>query len=90
MCFKNADYIIKRLNKEGIHAWRHPNSMTVVFPCPSDTVCKKHKLAPTQNMAHIIAMPHHRNPSSFDQVIEDLIEDHREKDKNSPPSTISY
>ena len=41
-------------------------------------------------MAHIIAMPHHRNPSSFDQVIEDLIADHREKNKNSPSDAITY
>jgi histidine decarboxylase len=53
-----ADYAISALAKHGVEAWRHKNSITVVFPRPADAVMKKWILAPRKGIGHIITMPH--------------------------------
>ena len=47
-----AEYAVKEFNRYGISAWRHRNSVTAVFPRPSQEVFKKWQIA------HIITMPH--------------------------------
>lgn len=81
-CFANADYVIGRLKEAGIDAWRHKNSITVVLPCPSEAVWKKHCLAPSNGVAHIITTAHHNaDRSSFDSLINDVIADHKANHK---------
>lgn len=53
-----ADYCIARLQARGIPAWRHPNSITVVFPNPGPEVISRWQMAPSGDVAHLIAMPH--------------------------------
>jgi len=53
-----ADYTIAAFAKHGIKAWRHPNSVTVVFPRPADAVIRNWQIAPSGDIAHIITMPH--------------------------------
>ena len=53
-----AHYAVERFNEVGIPAWRNKNSFTVVFPRPSDEVIRKWQIAPNQDIAHIITMPH--------------------------------
>jgi histidine decarboxylase len=53
-----ADYAIAALAKYGVDAWRHKNSITVVFPRPADAVMKKWILAPRKGIGHVITMPH--------------------------------
>jgi histidine decarboxylase len=53
-----AEYAIGALAKHGVEAWRHKNSITVVFPRPADAVMKKWILAPRKGIGHIITMPH--------------------------------
>ena len=53
-----ADYAISALAKIGVEAWRHKNSVTVVFPRPADAVMKKWILAPRKGIGHMITMPH--------------------------------
>jgi histidine decarboxylase len=53
-----ADYAIGALAKIGVEAWRHKNSVTVVFPRPADAVMKKWILAPRKGIGHMITMPH--------------------------------
>ena len=53
-----ADYAIAALAKHGVEAWRHKNSVTVVFPRPADAVMKKWILAPRKGIGHMITMPH--------------------------------
>ena len=53
-----AAYAVERLNALGIPAWRHRNSITVVFPRPSPRVVRQWQLAPQGDIAHAIAMPH--------------------------------
>lgn len=53
-----ADYAISALARHGIEAWRHTNSITVVFPRPPAAIMKKWTIAPRKNIGHIITLPH--------------------------------
>ena len=53
-----ADYAIAQFARYGIAAWRHKNSVTVVFPRPTDSVIARWQIAPSRDIAHIITMPH--------------------------------
>ena len=53
-----AQYAVERFNDHGIPAWRHRNSVTVVFPRPGPEVFRKWQIAPQGDEAHIITMPH--------------------------------
>ncbi len=53
-----ADYAIEKLKTVGIAAWRHENSLTVVFPRPPEAVMKKWMIAPKKGVGHIITLPH--------------------------------
>ena len=57
-CLSVADYAVSRFNDSGIPAWRNRNSITVVFPKPTQEVIHKWQLAPYEDIAHLIAMPH--------------------------------
>ena len=41
-----AEYAVGQFNERGIPAWRHRNSVTVVFPRPPDDVIRKWQMAP--------------------------------------------
>lgn len=53
-----ADYTIARFQAAGIAAWRHRNSITVVFPRPGERVIARWQMAPSRDIAHLITMPH--------------------------------
>jgi histidine decarboxylase len=57
-CTDVADYAIAQLQKRNIAAWRHRNSLTVVFPRQSDDILRKWQIAVQDKEAHLIAMPH--------------------------------
>lgn len=57
-CIERAEYAIQKLKAHGITAWRHPNSITVVFPKPPKPVMEKWIIAPKKDIAHLIVMPH--------------------------------
>ena len=65
-----AEYAVGQFNERGIPAWRHRNSVTVVFPRPSEDVFHKWQMAPEGDIAHIITMPHVTR-----EMIDDLVED---------------
>jgi histidine decarboxylase len=73
-CLETADYAISRFAEIGRKAWRHPNSVTVVFDRPSIGVVRKWQLAVQHGDAHIITMPHVRR-EQIDRFIADLAED---------------
>ncbi|MEB6334496.1 histidine decarboxylase [Serratia rhizosphaerae] len=70
-----AQYAVDRLQSAGVNAWRNKNSITVVFPCPSEAVWKKHCLATSGEVAHLIATAHHLDSSKIDALIDDVIAD---------------
>jgi len=74
-CLKMAQYAVDRLKQAGIDAWRNKNSITVVFPCPSERVWKKHCLATSGQYAHLITTAHHLDSDKIDALIDDVIQD---------------
>ncbi|MCY4554966.1 MAG: histidine decarboxylase [Chloroflexi bacterium] len=65
-----AEYAVGQFNERGIPAWRHRNSVTVVFPRPKDDVFRKWQMAPEGEIAHIITMPHVTH-----DMIDELVDD---------------
>jgi histidine decarboxylase len=65
-----AEYAVGQFNERGIPAWRHWNSVTVVFPRPPQEVFRKWQIAPEGDIAHIITMPHVTL-----QMIDELVAD---------------
>ena len=72
-CVGVAKYAVSRFNDSGIPAWRNKNSVTVVFPRPSDEVVRKWQLAPYEDIAHLITMPHVTR-EKVDMVVDDCLE----------------
>lgn len=70
-----AQYAVERFNSAGIPAWRNKNSITVVFPRPSESVWQKHCLAVSGDVAHLIATAHNFNTDKIDALIDDVIAD---------------
>lgn len=70
-----AQYAVERFEKAGINAWRNKNSITVVFPEPSEEVWKKHCLATSNGYAHLITTAHHLDSEKVDALIDDVIAD---------------
>ena len=52
-----AKYTTEQLNNIGIPAWHNEYALTVVFPRPSEKICKKWQLAAEGDNAHLICMP---------------------------------
>ena len=67
-----AEYAVEGFNRHGIAAWRHRNSVTVIFPRPAPEVFKKWQIAPEGQVAHIITMPHVTR-EQIDELIADCI-----------------
>lgn len=73
-CIETADYAIEQFKMAGIDAWRNKNSITVVFPRPSNAIMNKWQLAIHGKIAHIITMPHVEK-RHIHAIIEDIIND---------------
>ena len=71
-CLDVAEYAVERFRDSGIPAWRHKNSVTVVFPKPSEEVFRKWQIAPYEDIAHIITMPHVTR-EIIDEVVDDCL-----------------
>ena len=65
-----AEYALERFNDSGLPAWRNPNSVTVIFPRPSQDVMTKWQLAPNRDIAHLITMPHVTR-----EMVDELVDD---------------
>ena len=80
-CISVAEYAVSRFNDSGIPAWRNRNSVTVVFPRPSEEVIRRWQLAPYEDIAHLIAMPHVTR-EIIDSVVDDCL-----RSQQTNPST---
>ena len=69
-CLDVAEYAVARFRDSGIPAWRNRNSVTVVFPKPPKAVFRKWMIAPYEDIAHVITMPHVTR-----EVIDELVDD---------------
>lgn len=68
-----ADYAVARFRDHGIKAWRHRNSVTVVFPNPGMEIISRWQMAPQRGIAHIITLPH-VTQSTVDRLVEQAAE----------------
>ena len=57
-CLERAEMAVQRLQAHGVPAWRHVNSITVVFPRPPKSMMEKWIIAPKKDIGHLIVMPH--------------------------------
>ena len=71
-CLDVAEYAVARFRDSGIPAWRHKNSVTVVFPKPSGEVFRKWQIAPYGDIAHVITMPHVTR-ETIDEIVDDCL-----------------
>ena len=69
-CLAVAEYAEQRFHEAGIPAWRNRNSVTVVFPRPSVEIVRNWQLAPFEDIAHMIAMPH-----VTEELVDALVDD---------------
>lgn len=70
-CFDVADYAVKLLCRAGRNAWRHKNSITVVFDRPTSEIISRWQLAVYGETAHLITMPH-VTCEQIDRFVADL------------------
>jgi histidine decarboxylase len=68
---KNAEFAVQQLQKRGIPAWRHENSVTVVFLRPPASLMKKWIIAPKKDIGHIITLPH-VTPKLIEEFADDF------------------
>ena len=67
---QRAEQAVQKLKAHGIEAWRHRNSVTVVFPRPPESVMKKWSIAPRRSIGHIITLPH-----VTESILEEFVAD---------------
>jgi histidine decarboxylase len=65
-----AEFAVRQLQRAGIDAWRHRNSVTVVFPRPPAGLMKKWVVAPKRTIGHLITLP-----PVDEAVIEEFVRD---------------
>jgi len=73
-CLRVADHTVKKMHEAGIQAWKHDQSLTVVFPRPGDHLIRQWSIAPYQDYAHIITVGH-VDEAMIDQIVADLSAD---------------
>lgn len=70
-CLERAEGAVRALQARGIPAWRHENSITVVFPRPPKAMMEKWMIAPKKEIGHLIVMPHVSQPV-LDEFVDDF------------------
>ena len=55
-CIDRADYALAKLKEAGIEAWKHENSITVVFEKPPQEIIEKWSLAVEDGISHMITV----------------------------------
>lgn len=83
-CLGNAEYAVQQLCAQGIESWRHPNSVTVVFPKPPPSMMEKWIIAPRKNIGHLIIMPHVTR-AIIDDFVSDFAAASPPENQNPPP-----
>ena len=69
-----AEYAVNRFLDAGIPAWRNRNSVTVVICRPSPEVVRRWQMAPYEDIAHLLTMPHVTR-EKIDAVVDDCVRD---------------
>lgn len=75
-CQELMGYALSLFNKYDIEAWSNSPSLTLVFPKPTERLCREYQLATSEDetgkeIAHIIILPHHTK-ESLDTFVADF------------------
>ena len=73
-CIETAEYAVNRFLDAGIPAWKNRNSVTVVIRRPSPEIIRRWQLAPYEDIAHLLTMPHITR-DTIDAVVDDCVRD---------------
>jgi histidine decarboxylase len=84
-CISCAQYAVERLREIGRNAWRHDNSITVVFDRPSMEIISRWQLAVHKDIAHLITMPHVTH-DQVDQVVAEIAAEEKGRKVSLPAS----
>lgn len=79
-CLEVAEYAENKMKEAGITAWRNQQSLTVVFPRPSNRLIRKWSLAPQKKIAHVITVGHITR-DIIDALVADLTEENLAKEE---------
>lgn len=71
-CLELAAYTERRLQENGIAAWRNPNAITVVFPAVPDALKQRWQLATARGQSHLVAVPG-TTREIIDRFIDELV-----------------
>ena len=74
---ETAEYAVQRFQDGGIPAWRNRNSAIVVLPRPGEEVFRKWQIAPSEDIAHIVTMPHVTR-ETVDELVDDCLRHRRD------------
>jgi histidine decarboxylase len=69
-CFTLAEYLVEKLKG----SWRNQNSLTVIFPRPSQKIISKWQLATEGEVSHVIVLPH-VTKEKLDEFLTDIESD---------------
>ena len=72
-CLSLAEYAEYTCQQNGIAAWRNPNAITVVFPKPVESICRKWQFATQGQQAHLVCIPG-LSKQMIDRFIDDLVD----------------
>lgn len=75
-----AGFAVEKFRENGVEAWRNENSLTVVFPRPSEKIVKKWQLASKENISHIITLPH-LSREKIETAVTDIARDLKKRDR---------
>ena len=73
-CIDTAEYAVNRFLDAGIPAWKNRNSVTVVIHRPSPEIIRRWQMAPYEDIAHLLTMPHITR-ETIDAVVDDCVRD---------------
>ncbi len=72
-CLERAGYAVERFRQQGISAWRHTNSVTVVLPRPPESLVRRWSLAPQGAICHLITLDH-----VTEEIIDEFVSEYVE------------
>jgi len=72
---KLVKYVVDKFNEAGVPAWTQKNSVTVVFPAPSEEVWQKYSMATAGDITHFVATAHQVGTALADAMIADVVAD---------------
>ena len=79
---ERAEFAVRRFRENRVKAWMNENSLTVVFPKPSEKIVEKWQLASKDDISHIITLPH-LSRAKIETAVKEISHDLAKKRRKS-------